>query len=915
MGMTRVSKVLCVAGLATALLCAGESLSIDEPLCAAEPHWAYQPVQVSPVGPLRLSGWSRVPIDHYVLQRLEERRRQPAAEARPAVLLRRVTLDLTGLPPTPAEVDAFVSDSSPDAYERVLDRLLRSPAYAERMATWWLDMARYADTHGYEGDGARQIWLYRDWVIDAFLQGMPFDRFTIDQLAGDLLPRATETQRVATGFHRNSPFCYEGGTDLEQFRVEAVVDRVNTTMTVWMGSTFGCAQCHDHKYDPLSQQEYFRLYAFFNSATEATGASFATVSPLQQRGAAALRAKIDKLEKQIRVRDVSDFRRTWWEAHQPRQWRVWNVQDAKSAGGASIQQLADHSLLVGGKNPTRDDYEIVHQWKGGRFAALGLEVLHHPSLPKGGPGRYEQNGNFGLSTLEIAVAGPQPESPWRSVEVKEALASFSEPQDQVGNALNGQPDCWCTNQQEAQAWFMLATPLDLAGGSRVRVRLRHASKWERHGIGRFRLWSAGSLAPGHLGEGFPALNVIAALSKPEQERTSAETNEVDGYLRARDPALARLRATVERSKQGLVTAETMVMQEREEPRRTRVLLAGSHLNPGAEVTPGIPRVWHSWDDTWPRNRLGLARWLMSDRNPLVGRVTSNRVWAMFFGRGIVSTSEDFGVQGAPPTHPRLLDNLAAYLVDAGWNLQALQRQIVMSATYRQSSDVPAALRGGESSDRWYGRGPAFRLDAESIRDVALSAGGLLDRRIGGPGVFPYQPQGVYEQIHSYTTSWKTSERGQQFRRGLYTWWKRTAPYPSMITFDAPRRSVCVERRPRTNTPLQALVTLNDPVFVRCAKGLARRMQLSDDGSYKAGLRTGFRLCVARVPTAEEIAVLRRLHTQAVGSYRNQPAAAEELFGAEASVGQPMENVDPAEFAAWLTVANVLLNLDETLMKY
>ena len=902
-GIRRAIAVLSLVGLAVV------------PIHAEDPHWAYGPVRVVPAGPLGNQTWSRGPIDRYILHRLETLRRQPAGEAPAATLLRRVTLDLTGLPPTPLEVASFVEDAAPDAYERVLDRLLRSPAYAERMATWWLDMARYADTHGYEGDGARQIWLYRDWVINAFLQGMPFDRFSIDQLAGDLVPDPTETQRVATGFHRNSPFCYEGGTDFEQFRVEAVVDRVNTTMTVWMGSTFGCAQCHDHKYDPVSQREYFQLYAFFNNATEATGPSFTAVSPLKQAGASALRAQIARLEAQIADHDVSDFRQTWMETQHNRGLRVWKVRDARSSGGASIDRLADHSLLVSGANPARDDYEIMYQWEGGRFAALGLEVLHHPSLPKGGPGRYEQNGNFGLSTLEISVSGPQPESPWQSVEVAEAFASYEEPQDKVANALNLQKDCWCTNQQEAQAWFVLAEPLMLSAGSRVRVRLRHASKWERHGIGRFRIWSVGADGSGDLRQDFPALNVVAILAKPMATRTAEEVDEADTYLRTVDPAQQQLRAEVARSQQGLLTAETMVMRERANPRQTHVLLAGSHLNPGVSVAPAIPGAWHAWDDNWPRNRLGLARWLMSKRNPLVGRVTSNRVWAMFFGQGIVTTSEDFGIQGTPPTHPRLLDYLADYFARTNWNLQTLQRQILMSATYRQSSDVPVAVRGGDTSDRWYGRGPAFRLAAESIRDVALSVSGLLDRQIGGAGVFPYQPQGVYEQIHSYTTAWETSERGQQYRRGLYTWWKRTAPYPSMIAFDAPRRSVCVERRPRTNTPMQALVTLNDPVFVRCARGLAHRMRLRDDGSFRVGLRFGFRLCTARDPAAAEMEELMRLHTLSCDQYRTQPAAAQTLAAGGIAPGPGANLVGVAEMAAWVTVANVLLNLDETLMKY
>ena len=883
-------------------------------IAAVEPHWANQPLRVSQFDTRPQAGWSRGALDRFVAKRLAAQGRTPAPGAVQTALIRRVALDLTGLPPTPQEVDAFLADDAPDAYERVVDRYLRSPDYAERMAIWWLDMARYADTHGYEGDGARQIWLYRDWVIDAFLQGMPFDRFTIDQLAGDLVPQGTEAQRIATGFHRNSPFCYEGGTDLEQFRVEAVVDRVNTTMTVWMGSTFGCAQCHDHKYDAITQEEYFQLFAFFNNATEANGATFSAISPLHQEQAKESRQRMGWLEDRISASDVSGIRRQWWAAQLKRQWRVLPPQEAVSLGGAVMELLPDKSVLVSGKNPAHDRYEMVHEWAGGVFAALGLEVLHHPSLPKQGPGRYEQNGNFGLSTLEIEVADPAADGAWRRVALNDAVASYQEPQDKVVNALNGQSECWCTNQREAQAWFLVAQPFELPAGSRVRVRMTHDSKWQRHGIGRFRLWSSGALMRDDLAPGFPVLQVVKSLLKKEQERTPAEVRSLDAYFRGIDPALAPLRNEIERIKLTLRPVETMVMKEREQPRATHVLVAGSHLNPGASVSADVPQLWHKWENAWPRNRLGLARWLMAPENPRVGRVTSNRIWAMLFGQGLVSTSEDFGVQGAPPTHPLLLDYLAAHLVRTGWNLQALQRQIVTSATYRQSSDVPAGAGGGEASDPWLGRGPAFRLDAECIRDNALAVSGLLDRRVGGPGVYPYQPQGVYEQIHSYTTSWATSTQGQQYRRGLYTWWKRTAPYPSMIAFDAPRRNVCTERRPRTNTPLQALVTLNDPVFVQCAAALARRMQLRDDGSAASGVRFGFRLCVARAPVAAELAELLRLYRRAVGIYREQPQAARALAESGLPEGLPRD-VSLPQLAGWITVANVLLNLDESLVKY
>ena len=503
----------------------------------------------------------------------------------------------------------------------------------------------------------------------------------------------------------------------------------------------------------------------------------------------------------------------------------------------------------------------------------------------------------------------------QTVRFRHAIATHHDADDKVTHALHLNSACWCTNQQEGHAWFLVESPRDLPAGTRIKFRLLHNSKWDRHGLGRFRLWSAVPTSPeGVVDNDLTPLRVYAILATAPADRSAAEVTQLGDFFRAADPSLRPLRVEIEQLRSRLVKTATLVMQERAEPRTTRVLVAGSHLNPGQPVSADVPAIWHRWDKQSPRNRLGLAQWLVDPANPLVARVTMNRLWAMFFGRGIVTTSEDFGAQGKPPTHPQLLDHLATAFVRCGWNVQAMQRMIVTSATYRQTSAVDPDLLRIDPQNRWYARGAAFRLEAESIRDTALAASGLLDRRIGGAGVYPYQPPGVYEQIHSYTTAWETSSGGQQFRRGLYTWWKRTAPYPSMITFDAPRRNVCSERRPRTNTPLQALVTLNDPGFVQCAAALGRRMRTGIDGTSAQRVENGFRHCVGRHPEPAEVDELVKLYDRALRHYRQHGREAEKLATSGLSAPLP-PGIAVEELAAWTLVANALLNLDETLMRY
>ena len=667
-----------------------------------EPHWAYVPPRRPPVPAVRGFSWARNEIDRFILARLEAEGLAPQPEADRATLARRLALDLTGLPPTPAEVDAFVADTSADAVEHLVDRLLAHDGYGEHMARQWLDLARYADSAGYADDPPRTIWGWRDWVVRAFDANMPFDQFTIRQLAGDLLPGATLDDRVATAFHRNTLTNNEGGTIDEEFRTVAVVDRVNTTMSTWMGTTMACAQCHDHKYDPLSQREYFQLYAILNNTADAD------------------------------LKDESPVVRIPWT-------------EADAARAPLERQLAE--------------------------IEAGIHELRSPTAPD------------------------RPEPP------------------------------------ELQ----------------------------------------------------PARQIVADLRKRLDETPAATV-----------PVLEELAEDRRRS--------------------TRIQIRGNWQNLGDEVREGVPEVFNGILAADGRvDRLALAKWLVDPANPLTARVVVNRIWERLFGIGIVSTSEEFGAQGEPPSHPELLDWLACELVDNGWNLKAIQRLIVTSAAYRQTSKCPPDLVARDPENRLVACGPRVRLSAEVIRDQALAASGLLSRKKGGPSVKPPQPNLGLSAAFGGSTDWQTSTGEDRYRRALYTTWRRSNPYPSMATFDAPSREVCTIRRPRTNTPLQALVTMNDPAYVEAAQALARRM-VREGGSTDSDRAThGFRLVLARRPTVTEVDRLFGLYAAARADFLAAPEDAGKMATDPLGPVPSDFPADVADLAAWTVVANVILNLDETFM--
>ncbi len=697
-------------------------------------HWSYRPPERPGVPAVRAASWARNPIDQFILTRLDKEGLAPTPPADRPAILRRLAIDLTGLPPTLEEAHRFLNDKRPGAYERLVDRLLASPRYGERWAQPWLDLARYADSQGYANDPNRTIWPYRDWVIGALNRNLPYDQFTVEQLAGDLLPKPTTAQRIATGFHRNTLTNTEGGTSAEEFRSAAVVDRVNTTMQVWMGTTMACAQCHNHKYDPLSQKEYFQLYAILNNTEDNNSGSDAPVvsviAPGQETAHAIATARLDAVKKLLDA-------------------------ETKRVDG------------------TRPEWE-----KKADRAKLPKDVAALLALPKRNP----------------------------SQQLK--LVAY--------------------HRSQSKAW--------------------------------------------------------AAL---------------DAEMRA---LTARVR---------MLVATTPVLKEGK-PRISHVQLRGNYLDKGERVGPGLPAAFPAPPKGAALDRLTLAKWLVDDNNPLTARVAVNRLWEELFGIGIVETSEEFGAQGEPPSHPELLDWLATEYVRAGWDTKRMLRLLVTSATYRQGAQATDVLTKRDPYNRLLARGPRVRLSGEAIRDQALFVGGLLSGKLHGPPVQPPQPLSGLAAAFGSSTDWSTSAGEDKYRRALYTRWRRNSPYPSLTTFDAPERTTCNVRRLRTNTPLQALVTLNDPVFVEAAQALARRIVRAGGKTTRQRVVYGFRLCLTRAPSDREADRLVNLFESARKQLAATPAKAADL--ATRPLGPAPAGMDVLDLAAWTVVGNVLLNLDETLAK-
>ena len=905
-------------------------------------HWAYRAPRRPALPDVVQGGWVRTPIDRFVLARLEREGLAPSPDASKAQLLRRLSLDLVGLPPTLEELDAFLADTRPDAYERQVDRLLASPHYGEHWARHWLDLARYADSNGYEKDRLRTMWKFRDWVIAALNDDMPFDRFTIAQVAGDMLPEATPDDLIASGFHRNTLLNQEGGIDVEEARWETLVDRVNTTATVWLGTTIACAQCHNHKHDPFSQRDYYRLLAFFDNVEYSVGGQTGAdrwvdeptldlPTPEQARQRDALVAERQALAARLDADDPTiDDGQPDWERKMREADQLWQPVEVVSAqaNAATLSVLDDRSVLASGRHPGADEYRLGIVLPEGRVTGVRLEALPDPSLPKGGPGR-DHYGNFVLTRFAVAVDSPADEAPPTPMAFADATSDDSAGGDvkellkPSAGVFKGRdlPAGWsidATRDAERlrrQAVFVPARPVEATGGARAVVTLGFQGGNVGQAIGRFRLSVTSADAP--LETVSLKAKTRALLAMAPDARSPEQAKLLRTAYRSQVPSLGPSReriAEIDRvlGDLGIVTA--LVMRERPSFERpsTPFRERGAFTSPGARVHADTPEVLPPLARDQMPNRLGLARWLVSPENPLTARVAVNRAWQEFFGVGLVETAEDFGTQGAAPSHPELLDWLATEFVRLKWGRKALHRLIVTSATYRQSARVTQTLREKDPYNRWLARGPRVRLPAEGVRDVVLAASGLLTRKVGGPSVFPPQPEGIWDNPYS-SERWRTAEGENRYRRGLYTFIRRTSPYPAFMTFDATSREACTVRRVRTNTPLQALAGLNDEAVFEAARALAARMLReaplrgdSHEGRLAAVAAYGFRLCTSRAPSGPEVQRVVASYRRQLARYRANPTAATAVGGAPA--------VDAAERAAWTLVANALLNLDETITK-
>ncbi|MDX2037165.1 MAG: PSD1 and planctomycete cytochrome C domain-containing protein [Isosphaeraceae bacterium] len=893
-------------------------------------HWAFIPPRAIEPPPVGSGDRPLAPIDRFVQARLAKEGLEPMPEAERAVLLRRVSLDLIGLPPTPEETKAFLEDTSTNAYEKVVDRLLHSPHYGERWARKWLDLARYADTNGYEKDRPRSIWPYRDWLIKALNDDMSFSRFTIEQIAGDMLPDAGVDQLVATGFHRNTMLNEEGGIDPLEFRWYAMNDRTTTTGTTWLGLTLLCAQCHTHKYDPIPHADYYRFQALMDNADEP---EIALPSPDREKRLAEIEREVERLAEELPdrfpaiaddpapatpPRDDSVRRRAgfdrgfaaWLESrsHDARRWKTLLPKRASS----EVPQLVDEGagvIFVRGDQTKRDVYTIeLDPAAAAGATAISLTALADDRLPKGGPGRvyYEgPHGDFFLSEFRIRAG----DRPLRIVSATQSFAGNGAAG--AGAAIDGDPQTgWTVNGGQGRshaAVFVLEKPID--GNSPVTVELVF-ERYHAAGLGKFRLAATTDPRPPIAASHAP--DVQAALAADPAKRSKPQFELLRRTYALEAPELAEARKAIEALRRSAPAATTtLVMRERPASNRraTHVRHRGEWLQPKEQVEPAVPSILPQLPSDAPADRLALARWLASPANPLSGRVTVNRAWAAFFGTGIVRTTEDFGYQGDSPSHPELLDHLAVEFMKTG-SFKQLHKSIVMSATYRQDSAASPAALAKDPQNRLLSRGPRVRLDAETLRDQALAVSGLLSPRIGGPSVFPPQPPGITTEGAFGAFAWKVSTGGDQYRRGLYTFTKRTTPYAMFNTFDAPSGEYCLSRREVSNTPLQALMLLNDPVFDEAARALGRSAA-DQPGDDAARIERLFEHCLTRRPTAEECsAMLGFLETQR-GRLRSGELDATKLSGSE---GSKVEKAAAIERAAWSTLSRAILNLDEMVTK-
>jgi hypothetical protein len=965
--------------------------------------WSFVPPKRPPVPEVKDPAWPRNPLDNFVLARLESEGLKPSPPADKATLLRRVYFDLTGLPPTPAEIDAFLADPSPHAYEKRVDQLLASPHYGERMAMPWLDVARYSDTHGYHIDSMRDMWAWRDWLIKSYNRNMPFDEFIVEQIAGDLLPNATQDQKIASGFNRNHMITLEGGAIPEEYHVEYVVDRVSTTSSAFLGLTMGCARCHDHKFDPITQKDFYRFFAFFNTVPERGLDGFTgNAAPVLPMPSHEQQQRLDQLKTQIAgtlaalpEKEILAQRNDWQKS------ALASLPEPTHDGLAAYYPL---------DNDLTDASGFHHDGKAVRgevvfdeaVVSKGADFSPESQVSFGNSGDLERAkpfalglwqrppGNTDVKILLKRTAGEH----WQGWEIADDKPIFDGRAKRLAHIVVRMANRWPDDALEVQtkapqsidAIRHLLIEYDGSGkASGIEIRLDskrvETAILKDHLSGDFRTAAPLEVGDKNLGTPYegklddlriynrrlsdseidqiavrlPARALLLTLDgRPAQEiaalqpeKPSAEDIQIGEEAKAAtkeqiEKGLEKDRQTrlteyflkygapekerqlyaqlkdlrTEKAKVEEAIPTVMIMAEMKKPRETFVLGRGQYDNPKEKVSAGVPAFLPPMAPGLPMNRLGLAKWIVSPSNPLTARVAVNRFWQEYFGTGIVKTSEDFGSQGEPPSNLALLDWLATEFVRTGWDVKAMQRLIVTSATYQQSSRVTPELEEHDPENRLLARGPRFRLPAELIRDNALAVSGLLDDRIGGPSVFPYQPKGLWEEMAfgaGYSAQTYAESTGRDlYRRSMYTVWKRTVPPPALTTFDAPDREKCTARRSVTNTPLQALVLLNDPTYVEAARFLASRMMTEGGKTATGRINYAFRLATGRIPDAQERAVLLASAQDALADYRLHSGEAAQLLTVGASRSDSRFN--PSELAAWTTVASIILNLDETITK-
>jgi hypothetical protein len=895
-------------------------------------HWAYLPprrpaVPDVPASASSPAGFVRNEVDCFILAALAGKGLRPSPEADRVTLIRRLSVDLRGLPPTPAEVVAFVNDPSPGAYERLVDRMLASPQYGERMATFWLDLVRYADTTGYHGDNHRDVALYRDYVIDAFNRNVPFDRFTVEQLAGDLLPGAGDAERIASGYNKLLMTTQEGGAQAKEYLAKYAADRVRNASTVWLGATLGCAECHDHKYDPFTTRDFYRFAAFFADIREvAVGPQEAVKVPTPEQSArlktlegeaARLRAVLDTTTPALAAAQSA------WEAspgaRRP-EWTVFRPEATASEAGATLSVLGDGSVLASGKSPDRDTYSLTLKIGHTRLTALRLEVMPDGKLPALGPGRAE-NGNFVLGEFSVKAAG-------KPVAVAHVTATHAQAGFDAAGAADGKPETgWAILDRAGRPNAVVFELKEDVGcgtdcrcepcaGTALTVTLTFPYG-SRHTLGRFRLSGTDAARPVRA-EAIPDA-VAAALDTPAGARTDQQRRALASYYRSIAPELEPTRARLAEVSKAKADVEVvmpkMLVSRSGPPRVMRILPRGNWLDEsGPVVTPAVPSFLSARaEQDGPRaSRLDLARWVVAPDNPLTARVFVNRVWARAFGQGLVATLDDFGAQGAWPTHPELLDWLATGFGEGGWDVKSLVRLLVTSGTYRQSSRASDGLRQRDPYNQWFARQGRFRVDAEVVRDAALAVSGLLDTRVGGLPAKPYQPAGYWAHLNFPKREYQPDHGPGLYRRGLYTYWCRTFLHPSLLAFDAPTREECAVQRPRSNTPLQALVLLNDPTYVEAARALAERTLREGGDGLAPRVAWVYRTVLSRGPRPDEVDVVSSLYGKHLAEYRSdRPAAVSLIQTGERPVPA---DLDPAELAAWTSVARVVLNLHEAVTR-